>query len=186
MSTFVVGHRYYSRMARVAKHPYQAVGISMLAAFLASLAAVLGIGEQTYRLSIGDALLPLVLTAQLLYGAYFILAQDRRICCGPHPACSRAAGVAGLARVRLRLRVCAQRKHGLRATLRRHRRRSAHRAGHRFRAGSGRGPLRSNLAGRSCPLAAIRTALRWTPSFVRAAAGDSLDCAYRFWRSRLH
>lgn len=51
----------------------------MLAAFLVSLAAVLGIGEQTYRLSIGDALLPLVLTAQLLCGAYFILAQDRHV-----------------------------------------------------------------------------------------------------------
>lgn len=51
----------------------------MLAAFLVSLAAALGIGQQSYRFSIGDALLPLLLTAQLLCGAYFILAQDRRV-----------------------------------------------------------------------------------------------------------
>ena len=79
MSTYVVKDEYYSRMARVAKHPYQFFGISMLGMFLVSLYVTLGVGEQTYRVSVGDTLLPLVLTAQVLCGAYFVLAQDRRV-----------------------------------------------------------------------------------------------------------
>ena len=51
----------------------------MLAAFLASVYAALSVGERVYRVSIGDALLPLVLAAQVLCGAYFVVAQDRRV-----------------------------------------------------------------------------------------------------------